>query len=247
MKILVCDDEPLARSRLIQHLQKLDGFKVIGEAANGVETLELCEKLSPDVVLLDIRMPAMDGMEAAQHLSRFENPPAIIFTTAYDQHVLKAFETNATGYLLKPVRQEQLVKALNKARKVNLAQLNAMGEADVQNHKRTHICARQRGNLILVPVHEIIYFHADQKYVAVATKDYEVLIEESLKSIEMEFAGQFIRIHRATLVAPRYIQSLEKSFDGSHKVKLLNCQREFTVSRRLLPELRKALKRLKAG
>ncbi len=247
MKILISDDEELARSRLRQHIDELDAFDVIAEAANGIETLDLCEKLHPDVVLLDIRMPAMDGIEAAQHLSQFENPPAIIFTTAYDQHVLKAFETNATDYLLKPVRKEKLLNALNKAKKLNQAQINYMQEINIKEKARTHICAHQRGNLVLIPLSEVIYFHADQKYIAVGTKKTEVLIEESLKSLQHEFKNNFMRVHRASLVAYKAISALAKTEDGKHVIELLHTTKRFEVSRRLLSDIKKVLKDLKVG
>jgi len=245
MKVLITDDEELARSRLRQQIEELDGFEVIAEAANGLETLDVCAKLEPDVVLLDIRMPAMDGIEAAQHLSSFDNPPAIIFITAYDQHMLKAFETDATDYLLKPVRKERLLNALNKAQKLNRAQLNRINELADKDCARSHICVRQRGNLKLVALSDVIYFHADQKYVSVGTKDCELLIEESLKSLENEFNMDFVRVHRSTLVSLKSVEGLTKAKDGQPIISLKNTDQVFDVSRRLLAEIKQKLKNVK--
>lgn len=247
MRIVICDDEELARSRLCDQVTGLKGFDVIGTATNGLEMLELCQAKSPDIVLLDIRMPVMDGLEAARHLGRLLNPPAIIFTTAYDQHAIKAFETSASDYLLKPVRQQRLMSALQKARRLNRAQLAAIQELEQQHPERTHLSVYQRGNLVLVPVSDVLYFHADQKYVCVGTAKQEVLIEESLKSLEQEFEERFIRIHRATLVARRYIQELVRHRDGKAEIRLLHSGRQFEVSRRLLASIRKSIKSLKAG
>ncbi len=243
MKVLIVDDEPLARERLAKQISEIQGFEVAAAVENGKLALEFIEREQPEIALFDIRMPVMDGIEAARHLSSFENPPAIIFTTAYDEHALEAFEASATDYLLKPVRKERLALALNKANRLNMAQLARIVNNNPDDKSvRTHICVRACGDLSLVPVEEIRYFHADQKYVSVIYQQGEVLIEESLKSLEEEFAGTLMRVHRATLVATRYIQSLEKTKDGMYLLKLSGVEQGVEVSRRHLPELRKWLK-----
>lgn len=247
MKILVVDDEQLARERVIELISRIGGHQVLGEAAHGLEAVTLCKTLMPDVVLMDIRMPIMDGLEAARHLSQLDNPPAIIFSTAYDQHVLHAFESHATDYLLKPVRQPRLEVALKKAQTLNRAQVNSLHQLQISNASRSHICARHRGQLILIPVEDIRFFHADQKYVTVGTPKHEVLIEESLKSLEHEFSAEFMRIHRATLVAKKYIQGLQKDAQGNACVVLNQIQACFPISRRLLADVKANLKNLKAG
>jgi two-component system response regulator AlgR len=243
MKVLIVDDEALARDRLKQLIERLAGYQVVGEAANGVEALTLTATEYPDVVLMDIRMPKMDGLEAARHLSRLDTPPAVIFTTAYNQHALAAFQASATDYLLKPVRHEHLETALHKARKLNRMQVDALATAN-QASARTHISANMRGGLKLVPVEEILCLKAEQKYVNVYYFGGEVLLEESLKTLEEEFAERFLRIHRNALVACAYLEGLEKDAAGHCRVRLRGLGQALEVSRRHLPEVRRRLKNL---
>ncbi|GAB4350086.1 MAG: alginate biosynthesis regulator AlgR [Gammaproteobacteria bacterium] len=242
MKLLIVDDEALARSRLRDIVEPLEGWEVAGEAANGREALEQIEALQPDVVLLDIRMPVMDGLEAARHLSQLAEPPAVIFTTAYGDHALDAFETHAVGYLLKPIRRERLTQALERAQQPTRAVLAAMENESQASRARTHLCARYRGKLELIPVEEVIYFQADQKYVTVRHTRGSVLIEESLKSLEEEFGERFLRIHRNALVAEAYLAALET--DAGHaRIGFRDIDDRLEVSRRHLPGVRKRLRR----
>ncbi|WP_455234951.1 LytR/AlgR family response regulator transcription factor [Thiogranum longum] len=241
MKCLLVDDESLARERLARLLADLDECRVCGEAVSGEQALEQVEQLHPDLVLLDIRMPGMDGIETARHLSQLENPPAVVFTTAYGDHALEAFEAQAIDYLLKPIHPERLKRALEKARRLSRVQLEELQSAGA-GARRTHLCARSRGNLELVPVEEVVYLQADNKYVTVRSATQEILIEESLKSLEQEFADSFIRIHRNALVSVAAIRGLEKDSDGHCRVVLEGVPEQLEVSRRLLPELRKLLK-----
>jgi len=243
MKVLIVDDEPLARERLTKQISELEGFEVAADVENGKLALEYVERSQPEIVLLDIRMPVMDGIEAARHLATFENPPAVIFTTAYDEHALEAFEASATDYLLKPIRKERLAAALQKANRLNKAQLSLVSNDDSRLvSMRTHICVRACGDLSLIPVEDIYYFHADQKYVTVASRQGEVLIEESLKALEEEFGDMLMRIHRATLVAVQYIQALEKTKEEVFVLKMAGVEQGLEVSRRHLPALRRWLK-----
>ncbi len=241
MNILITDDEAPARARLRALTEEL-GHTVLGEAAHGEQALQMCESLHPEVILLDIRMPGMDGIETARHLMILENPPAIIFVTAFDQHALQAFETNAVDYLLKPIRKERLMESLDKAGKLNRVQLSQI--SDDGNKARTHICSRTRNQIKLVPVFNIIYFMADQKYISVISKEGEVLIEESLKSLEDEFGDRFIRIHRNALVARDCILSMEKSADGGHFLLLKDVDKMLEISRRHVSGVRKIIKEL---
>ncbi|MGB5606729.1 MAG: LytTR family DNA-binding domain-containing protein [Gammaproteobacteria bacterium] len=244
MRILVVDDEALARARMQRMLEAIGGYTVCGEAANGNEALSMTEQSQPDVLLMDIRMPVMDGLEAARHLQVLDQPPAIIFTTAYNDYALPAFETHAVDYLLKPVRQERLADALQHARRLTRAQAAALKFAGDSQGARQHICARVRGGLQLIPVGEIRYFQADQKYVTVCTATGHTLIEETLKSLEDEFAGQFMRIHRNALIAPRYLAGLEKTADGHCRVQLQDVDAALEVSRRHVAAVRKLVKAL---
>lgn len=240
MRLLVVDDEPLARERLIQLVAEIPGYEVCCEAGNGLEALKAAEKEGPDILLLDIRMPGMDGLEVARHLAESEKAPAIIFITAYGEHALEAFDAQAIDYLLKPVKQERLEQALEKAKKLTTAQNQAVQEAS--NGCRSHICARIRGNLKLIPLEDVLYFQADQKYVTVRFDEGEVLIEESLKSLEEEFVEQFMRIHRNALVARDKVIGMEKLPEGGHLVVLKDIGPQLEVSRRHVAEVRKFLK-----
>lgn len=242
MNILITDDEPLARSRVRRLLEDDARYDIVGEACNGKEALLMCGTLRPDVILMDIRMPEMDGLEAAYHLSSLENPPAVIFTTAFSEHALAAFEREAVDYLLKPIRKERLEQALKKAKKINRAQLLALGKTDETDHSRTHISAQMNGNIQLIPIENVYYFLAEQKYVTVRHKHGEVLVDDSLKSLEIEFGEQLIRIHRNALVAINHIGGLEKSAMGTWKVKMDGIEDSLEVSRRHMTSVRKQLK-----
>jgi two-component system response regulator AlgR len=240
MKILIVDDEPLARERLGQMLDQVPEIERIGSAANGREAIDQIARLSPDLVLMDIRMPGMDGMEAAQHLQLLDDPPALIFCTAYDEYALQAFDAAAIDYLVKPIKKERLIEALGKAKRV----LGKPLAPAVKPDHRTHLCARVRGNLQLVPIEDIIYLLAEHKYVTVAHSGGEVLIEEALKALEEEFSQEFLRIHRNALVAINRIAALEKESDGKVVICLEGTHFKLEVSRRNLPSVRKVVKRI---
>ena len=246
MKVLIVDDEAPARARLQAMLESIDGYSSCGDAANGTEALALAEQAEPDILLMDIRMPGMDGLEAAQHLQSLEQPPAIIFTTAYNDYALQAFDTHAVDYLLKPVRQERLVEALQHARRLTRVQAASLQAAEQQSGQRQRICVNVRGSLQLVALDEVRYFLADQKYVTVCTADAQVLIEETLKGLEQEFADQFARIHRNALVARRYITGVTKDAEGRVQVQLQGVAQTLEVSRRHAAEIRQLVKALQS-
>jgi two-component system response regulator AlgR len=243
VKILLADDEAPARERLRSLLEEIGGNEIAGEAANGREALELADRLKPDIVLLDIRMPGIDGMEAAAHLTGYEKPPAVIFTTAYGDYALEAFEAHAVDYLLKPIRRQRLEEALGRARRLNHAQLGAVRQTLPAETARTHICARARGRMVLIPVNEIAYFRADHKYVTVRHLHGEVLIEEPLKDLAEEFSGRFLRIHRNTLIAVSFLAGLAKTADGGYEVSLRGIAERLEVSRRHLSGMKELLRR----
>lgn len=244
MKLLLVDDEPLARQRLAGLVKELGGHEVAGEAGNGREAVELAESLGVDGVLLDIAMPVMDGLEAARHLAGLAAPPAVIFCTAFDQHALAAFEAAAVDYLVKPVRPERLAESLERARRQRAAQLPSALPPGSAERRRSHLGARLRGSLRLIPVEDIHYLQADEKYVVVHHARGEDLIEESLKSLELEFADRFIRIHRNCLVACDEFAELRRAVDGQAHAILRHGKAPLEVSRRCLPLLRERLKHL---
>lgn len=239
LKMLIADDEAPARNRLKELLADTPDVSIVAEAKNGKEALELCSENRPDLVLLDIRMPKMDGIEAAGHLQKIEPPPAIIFTTAYDSYAMQAFEIHAVDYLLKPIRLERLQSAISKARALLPAQLAALKPMQPQ---RTHFSVIERGRVILVPVEDVIYLKAELKYITVRTREREYLIEDSLVNIEQEFGEHFLRLHRNCLAARDSILGYEKQphSDGeSHWIALLrDIPETIAVSRRQLHVLR---------
>ncbi len=239
MKVLITDDEAPARERLRRLLNDVGGIELIGEAASGGEALALNERLHPDLVLMDIRMPGIDGIETALHLSAAERPPAVVFTTAYGDHALAAFDAHAVDYLLKPIRRERLAQALARAAVVRRAQLQAVRAQGAQI--RTHICARAAGALRLIPLDEVIYFRADQKYVAVRHLHGSVLIDEALAALEQEFAGRFLRVHRHTLVATACVSAMRKSAAGGYELVLRGIDDRLDISRRHVAPLKAIL------
>ncbi len=245
MKILVVDDEPPARQRLLNLLARLQPDSMVREASNGVEALKAVSDDAPDVVLMDIRMPAMDGLEAATHLAALPAPPAVIFTTAYDAHALAAFEAQAIDYLLKPIRRERLQTALERVPRLeqnSVSKLQAMC-GDVRSYLSTHL----HGELHLIPVNEIRYLCAEDKYVSVGFPDNEYPVEDSLQALEAEFPEHFLRVHRNALVAHAFISGLEKGPSGKPHIRLAGVPRTIAVSRRLLPAIRRQLKALAQG
>ncbi|MDB6087508.1 MAG: DNA-binding response regulator [Gammaproteobacteria bacterium] len=237
LKVLIVDDEPPARERLRSLLVEIPDVEVVGEAVNGQQSLARTHELAPDVVLLDVRMPGMDGIEAARHLNTLEEPPAVIFTTAFDEYAVNAFDAHAIGYLLKPIRKEKLAAALARAGRLTRPQLQKIAAAN-NDKRRTHIAARHREGLRLIPLEEVQFFFAEQKYTTVRHLKGEDLIEDSLRALEDEFDSAFVRIHRNALVSVRYLERIERNAEGQYFVRLRGCEAPLQVSRRMAGELR---------
>lgn len=245
LRLLLVDDEAPARRRLREVLDDCGRelpLQVIGEADNGVDAIDYAEREQPDAVLLDIRMPGMDGIEVAQHMQKLSRPPAVIFTTAYDSHAYQAFEVHAVDYLMKPVRAERLATALSKARNLGQAVLEALREA--HPNARSHLSLSEKGRLVLVPVDEILYFKAELKYVTVKTPEHEYLLEESLVKLESEFGEKFLRIHRNCLVARDKIDQIGKTpgSEEAHYIRLHGLEEPLPVSRRQYSQIRELLR-----
>ena len=246
MKVLICDDEPLAVERLSRLVSKMR-HEVVSTAHHGQEALEQARLHQPDVILLDIQMPGMNGLVCAEQLSQLNPRPAIVFCTAYDPHALEAFKAQAQAYLLKPIDPVELEQALTQLTQLTQAQLNALPNSELLQDLKTQrhqIAAKTYRGVELIPVENIYYFLADQKYVTVRHKNGSVLIDETLKELETEFADQFIRIHRNALVAVAYLDGLELISSGQYQVRLRGLDERLSVSRRHLSTLRERIHQL---
>jgi two-component system response regulator AlgR len=237
LRVIIVDDEAPARSRirdLLEDCAATMALQVAGEAASGSELLDLLQRTPADVVLLDIRMPEMDGIEAAQHLQKLPEPPAVIFTTAYDSYALQAFELHALDYLVKPIRLRRLHDALTRVRSITPLSLDVLQQ--IAPEPRRHLSVQERGRVILVPVDKVLYMRAELKYVTIRTMEREYLLEESLTRLEQEFGERFVRIHRSCLVAREYVDRFEREgdtgSDGGWVVRLRGLEERLPVSRR---------------
>ncbi len=244
MKILIVDDEPLARERMQQLVNELQPAADLFVAGDGIEALELINDMTPDIVLLDIRMPRMDGLEVARHLLKLESQPAIIFSTAYQDHALSAFDANAVDYLLKPIRKDRLQVALGRARAIQQSRLTSLSETISEGSRRTHVSALVNGVLELIPIERIYYLKADQKYVTAAWPGGDILLDESLVNLEEEFPDTFVRIHRNALVARKHICGLGKNSADQVVIRLEDMEDELQISRRHLASVKEIIKRL---
>ena len=245
LRVAIVDDEAPARSRMRDLLGECAGelaLTVVGEAANGRAALDLLASEPADVVLLDVRMPEMDGIELARHLQGLERPPGVVFTTAYDDYAIKAFELNVVDYLLKPIRLERLKEALTRARS---APPRPEALRELATAPRAHLSAQERGRIYLIPIGEVIYLKAELKYVSVRTAAREYLIEESLTRLEQEFGARFVRVHRNCLVARAAVRGFERAQqdgDASWEVLLDGVEERIAVSRRQQHVLREFAK-----
>jgi len=241
-QVLVVDDEAPARERLQRLLSELPDCEVVGLAANGAEAVRLAGVLHPDVLLLDVRMPGMNGLEVARHVALLPEPPAVVFTTAYDAYAVEAFEAQAIGYLLKPVRAEKLAAALQRAARLAAAPLARIAVGDPARDARTHVAARLGDSVRLIPVADVYYFAADQKYTTVRHKGGSELIEDPLRALAEEFGARFVRVHRNALVNTHCIAAIERDAAGQYYVTVRDVNERLAVSRRLAGELRERLR-----
>lgn len=249
LKILIVDDEAPARARLRELLADIRGEApnvVVGEAENGVAALGMLGDAQPDLVLTDIRMPKMDGIELARHLATLPHPPAVIFATAYDAYAMQAFDLNAVDYLLKPVRAARLAAAIGKAQRLHPPVPEML--AALQPEGRTHLSCHERGRLLLIPIADVLYLRADLKYVTARTREREFLLDESLTHLESEFAARFIRLHRGVLVARDAIAGFERNAGDDAETHWLALVRDIAeklpVSRRQWPQVKSYAKQL---
>lgn len=237
LTVLIADDESLARDRLTRMVENMDGFRVVAQAENGRHAIELSREHHPDLALLDIRMPDIDGIEAARVIADLEPPPAIIFCTAYDEYALKAFQANAVGYLLKPVRDEELTRALKQAKKLSQAHIKSLGELNQDDQDEETFIANTWNGQERIPLQDILLFRADQKYLTVIHKNGETLSNQTLKELERQYQDSFIRTHRSTLVSTRHIKKMLKNPESGYYLVLSEGQ-EIEVSRRHVTNVR---------
>ncbi len=237
IRVMVVDDETPARRRLRELLDDCSAslpIAVVGEAANGREALDLMQSAPPDLVLTDIHMPDMDGIELARHLLKLPRPPVVVFTTAFHEHALEAFEANAVDYLVKPVRVQRLLSALQKVPR--LRPLTAERISHLPSNARRFLSVTERSRVVLVPIDEVLFLKAELKYITIRTKDREYLLEESLTRLEHEFGHRFVRVHRNCLVARDAIRGFERRVnddgDAHWEVLLNGLDETLPVSRR---------------
>jgi two-component system response regulator AlgR len=253
LTVLICDDEPLARQRVLTLLDEIQAqlpTRVVAQAENGKQALMHIEAMRPDLVLLDIRMPGMDGLEVARHASRLAPEASdIVFLSAHDEFALQAFEVQAIDYLLKPVRASRLLEALlrvqrrrhdNTTPSAMPMRASLIEAAAATQLSRKHMSVLERGKLLLVPIGEVVYFKAEMKYVTLKTLEREYVIEETLNNLEKEFGDLFVRIHRNSLVARVAIAGVEKKRSGEtdteadspYRILLRSLSETLPVSRR---------------
>ncbi len=244
MNIVICDDEQLARQRLRRLLADLPEYQVVGEASTGQQALAMVELKAPDILLIDIQMPQGNGLETVRQLQQIPNAPAVIFITAFDEFALEAFQVHAENYLLKPIRQTQLIQALSKCHRLNKAQQNQITKAaDPTKPPLQQLSIHTHRGIELIPCDKIRYFKADQKYVVINTGNHEAITEQTLKTIEEQLSGDFVRIHRNSLVNLHYITALALH-NGHYHIKLKDPVISLQVSRRHVKELKKKLQHI---
>lgn len=216
-KIFIVDDEAPARQRLatlLQDIQATCPCELAGEAVNAQDAMDAITATTPDIVLLDVQMPGMTGIELAHHLTQNMGPaaPAIIFITAYDEYAVKAFDVHALDYLLKPVRASRLEEAIKRAGQIRstIQQTNTVAAIPAMPARRGHFSVLERGRVLLVPVSEVLFLKAEQKYVTLHTRERSYLLEEPLVSIEEEMADVLVRVHRNALIARNAIKGVER-------------------------------------
>jgi len=258
-KIFILDDEAPARQRMRTLLSDISGpcpTEIVGEADQAQAALDAIALCNPDIVLLDVQMPGIGGIEFAQHLlnAQLAQEPTIIFVSAHDAFALQAFEVHAFDYLLKPVRAQRLQEAIVRAVKTRGAFQNNVADKEVQtlaSTQRQFFSVMERGRILLVPVKNVLYIKAEQKYLTLHTNTQQHLLEESLHAIEQEMPDVLLRIHRNTLIARTALLGVERGMEldeqtgkmtEAWQVILRDCADRLPISRRLWPTIKSLVK-----
>jgi DNA-binding LytR/AlgR family response regulator len=230
MRVLIADDEPIARQVLREHVEAIPGLELAGEASTGAEALQRILDLKPDLVLLDLQMPELDGLSAVRSL-RGERKPLIIFVTAHERHAVEAFEVGAVDYLLKPVRRERLEKAVEKARRQAPPAMTAPAAL-------RKIVGRRGSDMYLLDSAEIVAFQAEGELVHIVTAGQRYLSDHSLKALEEKLDHpRFRRVHRGTIINTDHIRKISPLSSKRWLLKMSNGF-EAVVSKRLASSIR---------
>jgi two-component system, LytTR family, response regulator len=250
MRALIVDDEPIARQVLREELELAGGIQIVGEAADGLAALSLIAASHPDVVFLDLEMPAMSGFEMLAHLQTTP-APVIVIVTAYDQHAIQAFEAGAIDYLLKPVSQVRLAQSLERARKLaqspvqvmeRIGQLQALAPVKTENAQVRKIVGKSGDEFFLLDIQEVLAFQADGDLTWILTPKQKYLASQNLRAIEDRLQNTFFqRIHRSALVNVNHIRKMSMLTSQRWLMTLSNGQ-EFVVSKRQARNVRPFLK-----
>jgi len=235
INLLIVDDEAPARSRLRRMVERVPDCAVVAEADSGDAALEQLERHTPDLLLLDISMPGLDGMSLARRLRAQDPAPLVVFCTAWPDRALDAFDCDAVDYLLKPVRQERLEAALDKVRRMLPEERGPAGQ-------EKFLRATVGGSTVLIPVDRIACLLAEDKYTTVFHDDGKSVVNNSLVELEADFPDRFLRVHRNALVAQDRVRGLERGHGGVMCVTLEGCELRPQVSRRQLPAVRRLLR-----
>ena len=238
LRTLIADDEPLALSRLNRLLTEVPSVELVGEVTNGAQLVSMAETIKPDLIISDIKMPEKTGIEAAQEICRNENPPAVIFCTAFDQFAIKAFEVSAIGYLVKPIELDKLVDAIEQASVINQAQLSVL---ENKNNSTKRLLVDGVGSIEAVELKDVDYFYAEDRSVVAYLSNREIIVDYSLNELANELGDTVLRAHRSTLVNLVNIKRLFKSENGQTIIEF-ESGRQVTVSRRMIASAKRAFK-----
>lgn len=241
-KVIIIDDEPLARQLVNAFLQKHEGFEVVAECGDGFDGFKAIQEHNPDLIFLDVQMPKLNGFEMLELL---EDKPSVIFTTAFDEYAMKAFEANAIDYLLKPIAKERFDKAIQKWQTVILSQQKQSFETlqvnNVYEGYQHRIVVKDNGLIRIIPADDIYYIEANDDYIKIVTKDGSYLKKSTLSQVEQSLNPQhFVRVHRSYIIPISQLIRIEPYEKESH-IALLQCGAKVSVSKTGMSKLKTTL------